>query len=137
MKRKLQEIEDEQKALEKMQDQVAMEMTDGGAEGSREEADSRSIYVGSVEYAVTRVQLQQHFESCGTVNRVTIGADRYGNPKGFAYLEFLEPDAVSNAVLLDGTELGGRKIKVSQKRTNVPGMKQRGRGRGRGFYSPS
>ena len=55
-----------------------------------------------------------------------------GNPKGFAYVEFLEADAVANACLLDGTELRGRQIKVSPKRTNVPGLKARGRGRGRG-----
>jgi len=32
--------------------------------------------------------------------------------QGFAYVEFLEVDAVSNAVLLDNTELRGRQIKV-------------------------
>lgn len=64
-----------------------------------------------------------------------------GNPKGFAYIEFLEADAVTNACLLDGSELRNRAIKVSPKRTNVPGMKagrgggRGGRGRGRGgFY---
>lgn len=56
--------------------------------------------------------------------------------QGFAYVEFLEVDAVSNAIMLDNTELRGRQLKVVQKRTNVPGMK-RGRGRGgRGGYSP-
>jgi polyadenylate-binding protein 2 len=56
-----------------------------------------------------------------------------GNPKGFAYIEFLEADAVTNACLLDGSELRNRAIKVSPKRTNVPGMKAgRGGGRGRG-----
>ncbi len=34
--------------------------------------------------------------------------------KGFAYLEFLEKDAVDNAVLLDNTELRGRNIKVQR-----------------------
>lgn len=68
-------------------------------------------------------------------------ADKMGNPKGFAYIEFLEADAVTNACLLDGSELRNRAIKVSPKRTNVPGMKagrgggRGGRGRGRGgFY---
>jgi polyadenylate-binding protein 2 len=64
-----------------------------------------------------------------------VAADKGGNPKGFAYIEFLEADAVANACLLDGSELRSRQIKVAPKRTNVPGMKQvrggRG-GRGRG-----
>lgn len=39
-------------------------------------------------------------------------ADKGGNPKGFAYIEFLEADAVANACLLDGSELRNRAIKV-------------------------
>ena len=97
------------------------------------EIDSRSVYVGNVDYAVTPEELSAHFNGCGTVNRVTILTDRGGNPKGFAYVEFLEASAVEAACLLEGSELKGRTIKVSPKRTNVPGMKQpRGRGRGRG-----
>ena len=53
--------------------------------------------------------------------------------QGYAYIEFLEVDAVQNALLLDGSELRGRQLKVLPKRTNVPGLKVRGRGRG-GFY---
>lgn len=104
---------------------------------NREEADARSVFVGNVDYAVTPEELQLHFASCGTVNRVTILTDKAGGPKGFAYVEFLEAEAVPNAVLLNESELHARAIKVVAKRTNVPGLKARGRGRGRGgggFY---
>ncbi len=50
--------------------------------------------------------------------------------QGYAYIEFLEADAVANALLLDSSELHGRQLKVLPKRTNVPGLKVRGRGRG-------
>lgn len=109
--------------------------TSGGAAEAiaKEEADSRSVYIGNVDYATTPEELQSHFQGCGTVNRVTILSDRMGNPKGFAYVEFLEADAVTAACMLEGSELRGRALKVSPKRTNVPGMKAyRGRGRGRG-----
>jgi polyadenylate-binding protein 2 len=33
--------------------------------------------------------------------------------QGFAYIEFLEADAVDNAIMLDNSELRGRQIKVS------------------------
>lgn len=56
--------------------------------------------------------MQQHFQSCGTVNRVTILTDKFGQPKGFAYVEFVEVDAVQNALLLNETELHGRQLKV-------------------------
>ncbi|ONK59162.1 uncharacterized protein A4U43_C08F3620 [Asparagus officinalis] len=81
-----------------------------------------------VDYACTPEEVQQHFQSCGTVNRVTILTDKFGQPKGFAYVEFVEVEAVQNALLLNESELHGRQLKVSAKRTNVPGMKQyRGR----------
>lgn len=65
-----------------------------------------------VDYACTPEEVQQHFQSCGTVNRVTILADKFGQPKGFAYVEFVEADAVPNAVLLNESELHGRQLKV-------------------------
>jgi polyadenylate-binding protein 2 len=101
----------------------------------RQEIDSRSVFVGQVDYGAEPGMLAEHFKKCGTVNRVTILTDKFENPKGFAYVEFLEKDAVDAAVLLDGTgleEFPQRKLKVSAKRTNVPGMKAGGRGRGRG-----
>lgn len=46
------------------------------------------------------------------MNRVTILTDKFGQPKGFAYVEFAEVDAVQNAILLNETELHGRQLKV-------------------------
>ncbi|XP_031397380.1 polyadenylate-binding protein 3 isoform X2 [Punica granatum] len=77
-----------------------------------------------VDYACTPEEVQQHFQACGTVNRVTILTDKFGQPKGFAYVEFLETEAVQEALLLNESELHGRQLKVLPKRTNVPGMKQ-------------
>ncbi len=71
------------------------------------------------------------------MNRVTILTDKAGQPKGFAYVEFLEAEAVANALLLNDSELHARNIKVVSKRTNVPGMKARRPGRGRGGFFPA
>ncbi|CAL1405600.1 unnamed protein product [Linum trigynum] len=135
MKKRLKEIEEEAGALREMQAKVEKEMgavqDSSGTSASlaeKEEVDARSIYVGNVDYACTPEEVQQHFQSCGTVNRVTILTDKFGQPKGFAYVEFVEVDAVQNALLLNESELHGRQLKVSAKRTNIPGMKQfRGR----------
>lgn len=56
--------------------------------------------------------MQQHFNSCGTVNRVTILTDKFGQPKGFAYVEFVEVEAVQEATKLNESELHGRQLKV-------------------------
>ncbi|XP_058104108.1 polyadenylate-binding protein 2-like [Magnolia sinica] len=135
MKKRLKEIEDEAGDLREMQAKVEKEMgavqdPSGAAatQAEKEEVDSRSIYVGNVDYECTPEEVQQHFQSCGTVNRVTILTDKFGQPKGFAYVEFVETDAIQNALLLNESELHGRQLKVSAKRTNIPGLKQyRGR----------
>ncbi|XWS63128.1 hypothetical protein CRYUN_Cryun06bG0069700 [Craigia yunnanensis] len=77
-----------------------------------------------VDYSCTPEEVQLHFQSCGTVNRITSRTDKYGQPKGYAYVEFLEAEAVQEALLLNESELHGRQLKVSAKRTNIPGMKQ-------------
>nr|ACG37339.1 polyadenylate-binding protein 2 [Zea mays] len=137
MKRRLKEMEEEAAALREMQAKVAKDMQDPNATTSenKEEMDSRSVFVGNVDYACTPEEVQQHFNSCGTVNRVTILTDKFGQPKGFAYVEFVEVEAVQEAIKLNESELHGRQLKVAPKRTNIPGMKQL---RGRGFnpYRP-
>ncbi|KAJ3681787.1 hypothetical protein LUZ60_014360 [Juncus effusus] len=149
MKKRLKEMEEEAGALREMQAKVEKEMgasasidPANGAGGDaaqieKEEVDARSIYVGNVDYLCSPEDVQQHFQSCGTVNRVTILTDRMGQPKGFAYVEFVEVEAVQNALLLNESELHGRQLKVSAKRTNVPGMKvHRGGRRPFGGFRP-
>ncbi|WVZ24098.1 hypothetical protein V8G54_002642, partial [Vigna mungo] len=82
------------------------------------------ISILEVDYSCTPEEVQQHFQSCGTVNRVTIRTDKFGQPKGYAYVEFLEVQAVQEALSLNESELHGRQLKVTAKRTNIPGMKQ-------------
>ncbi|KAK3414138.1 hypothetical protein EUGRSUZ_I02641 [Eucalyptus grandis] len=121
MKKRLKEMEDEAAALREMQAKVEREMGSvqdpanaAASQANKEEIDSRSIFVGNVDYSCTPEEVQQHFQSCGTVNRVTIRTDKYGQPKGYAYVEFLEPEAVQEALLLNESELHGRQLKVQK-----------------------
>lgn len=87
------------------------------------EVDSRSIYVGNVDYSATAQELEAHFHGCGSINRVTILCDKFtGHPKGFAYIEFGDKDAIQTAMALDDSLFKGRQIKVVCKRTNKPGI---------------
>ena len=52
-------------------------------------------------------------QECGVVNRVTILTDKFGGAKGYAYIEFEKADAAVSAVLLDGSSLRNREIKVA------------------------
>ena len=77
----------------------------------------RGTYLLSVQvdYACTPEEVQQHFQSCGTVHRVTILTDKFGQPKGFAYVEFVEAEAIQDALQLNESELHGRQLKVLHK----------------------
>ncbi|KDQ64824.1 hypothetical protein JAAARDRAFT_238798 [Jaapia argillacea MUCL 33604] len=139
MKQRVEEMEREAKKLRELQ--AAAEKgqegeSDAGVPMETEDdkmmADSRSVYVGNVDYASTPEEIQQHFQAAGTINRVTILCDKFtGHPKGYAYVEFSEPEHVDAALSLDNSLFRGRLIKVTAKRTNVPGF-NRGRGRGGG-----
>ncbi|EGW32809.1 uncharacterized protein SPAPADRAFT_60154 [Spathaspora passalidarum NRRL Y-27907] len=100
----------------------------------QEEIDSRSIYVGNVDYQSTPEQLEQFFHVVGIIERVTILFDRFsGLPKGYAYIEFEKSVSVQQAIdELNGKEFRGRELRVTSKRTNLPGFRKRGGGRGRG-----
>eukprot|EP01134_Creolimax_fragrantissima_P005265 CFRG5265T1 len=128
MKQKVKEMEDEAKKLQEMQEQVEKQMAVAAPTEPKEDIDARSVYVGNVDYGSTPEELQIHFGSCGAINRITIMCDTFtGHPKGFAYIEFSDKNAVDNAQVLDESLFRGRQIKVTPKRTNVPGLKMRGR----------
>lgn len=81
MKARVQEMEAEAEKLREMQAQA---QTDGAPTASASDADARSIYIGNVDYSSTPEEVQEHFQSCGTINRVTIVCDKWsGHPKGF------------------------------------------------------
>ena len=134
MKRRVQEMEDEAAKLKAMQQELQVETGSAGKE--EKNTDECSIFVGQVDYDATPEELQAHFASCGTINRVTILCDKFsGQSKGYAYVEFEETTSVPTAVLLDNSIFKGRQLKVTAKRVNVPGHaggKGRGKGRGRG-----
>merc|ERR1719163_2573197 len=129
MQKKVKEMEEEAEKLKKLTDSVE-EVEDGI---DREEVDKRSVYIGNVDYGSTPEELQEHFKSCGQINRITILVDKYtGHPKGFAYVEFGDEQSVQNSLLLNGSLFRGRQLKVTQKRTNVPGWNFESKGKGKG-----
>ena len=57
---------------------------------------------------------------------ITIPTDKQDQPKGFAYVDFPEPEAAEHAIEARGRELKGREVKVSRKRTIRPGLQPDG-----------
>ncbi|KAJ2719528.1 hypothetical protein GGI07_005163 [Coemansia sp. Benny D115] len=133
LQKRILEMEKDAQRLRELEETLSKANAEAAASGTADDVDSRSIYVGNVDYATVPEDLQEQFKGSGAINRVTILCDKFtGHPKGFAYVEFSSTDAVAKAQLLDGSMLHGRPLKVVPKRTNIPGMNARGRGRGRG-----
>ncbi|CAL0326157.1 unnamed protein product [Lupinus luteus] len=81
-----------------------------------EDADSRTIFVSNVHFAATKDGLSRHFNKFGEVLKVVIVTDAAtGQPKGAAYVEFMQKEAADNALSLDGTSFMSRILKVAMK----------------------
>ena len=77
---------------------------------------STKLYVGNLSFSSTEAELKQLFGRHGVVESVNVITDREtGRPRGFAFVEMSEGSAAQDAIrALDGTDLGGRTIKVNQ-----------------------
>ncbi|TYG65912.1 hypothetical protein ES288_D06G224800v1 [Gossypium darwinii] len=58
------------------------------------------------------VHMRKFTSNSNLVLRVTILTDKFGQPKGFAYVESVEVDAVQSALLLNESELHGHQMQV-------------------------
>jgi RNA recognition motif-containing protein len=74
-----------------------------------------TIYVGNLGYEVTEDELKTLFKDCGKIKEVRIIKNREQRPKGFAYIEFENKDAVQKAQkTMNDKEFKGLQIKVDQ-----------------------
>lgn len=89
------------------------------------------IYVGNLPFTVTEDELRNVFTPHGEVQSVAVIMDREtGRPRGFGFVEMGDANAASNAIrALDGTDLGGRSMKVNEAQD-----RQGGGGGGRSRY---
>jgi RNA recognition motif-containing protein len=90
------------------------------------------IYVGNMSFSTSEQALRSEFEKHGTVDEVTIVTDREtGRPRGFAFVNM--PNASEGQAALEalnGAEVDGRTLNVSEARPRKEG----GGGGGRGGY---
>ncbi len=77
---------------------------------------SKKLYVGNLPFSSTEEELQEAFGRYGTVDSVAVITDREtGRPRGFAFVEMSEASAADEAIRgLDGSDLGGRSIRVNE-----------------------
>merc|ERR1719163_839104 len=82
------------------------------------------IFVGGIPFSCDQATLTKDFAECGEIEDLHLPLNEEGNPRGFAFITFKSKEGVDAALKFDGTEYGGRSLKV-----NVAGAKGEGKGK--------
>ncbi|MBI2817415.1 MAG: RNA-binding protein [Acidobacteria bacterium] len=99
----------------------------------------KNLFVGNLPFSASETDLRALFERFGAVDRVSVITDREtGKSRGFGFVEMTDEDAATKAIAgLNGTEIGGRVLSVSEakpKTDRAPGARV-GEGARRGSQS--
>ena len=91
----------------------------------------KKLYIGNLAYSVTEDALNEFFGAVGAVESCRIITDKFtGKSKGFGFIEMDSDDNAKACIeQLDGKEIDGRALRVSEARE-----KPAGGGGGRGGY---
>jgi len=78
---------------------------------------AKNIYVGNLPWSSTEEEVRAAFEAYGEVISVKLINDREtGRPRGFGFVEMEDQGALEAIENLDGSDFGGRNIKVNEAR---------------------
>lgn len=86
------------------------------------------LFVGNLPFSTTSEQLQEIFSRVGTCESASVITDRStGQSRGFGFVEMSGPDEANRAIEeLNGHDLGGRKLTVTEARERSGGGGDRG-----------
>lgn len=92
---------------------------------------SKRLYVGNLPFSTTEDELRDLFAQHGVVREVNVITDREtGRPRGFAFVEMEPNDAEAAVQALNGSDLGGRTLRVNEAYDRRSGGGPRGGSRG-------
>jgi RNA recognition motif-containing protein len=98
---------------------------------------SKKLFVGNLAFSTTGQDLESLFASAGTVVSATVVSDREsGRSRGFGFVEMSSSDEANKAIQeLNGRDVGGRQINVSEAKEREPRRGGGGRSDGGGGRS--
>jgi RNA recognition motif-containing protein len=80
------------------------------------------LYVGNLPFTATDDTVRELFAAHGTVEKVSLINDRdTGRPRGFGFVEMANADAARAMQALNGTNFGGRPLKVNEAQERTGG----------------
>lgn len=79
---------------------------------------AKKLYIGGLPYSTRDEELKTAFSQAGTVLSASVIMDKMsGRSKGFGFVEFASDEEAARAIeMFDGTDFGGRTIKVNEAR---------------------
>ncbi len=91
----------------------------------------KKLFIGNLSFSVDDSALQSAFSKQGTVESAKVITDRdTGRSKGFGFVEMSTDDEAAKAVqALNGSDLDGRAINVSEAKPQAPRDNNRPRNR--------
>lgn len=96
---------------------------------------SKKLYVGNLPYSTDDAALESQFSAYGAVDSARVITDREtGRSKGFGFVEMASDEEAEKAIeALNGQDMGGRNLTVSEAKPQAPREGGGGRGGPRGF----
>jgi RNA recognition motif-containing protein len=89
----------------------------------------KKLYVGNLPFSATDDEVRDLFGQHGNVHSVALINDREtGRPRGFGFVEMDDDAAVAAMQALDGSDMGGRALRVNEAQE-----RRRGGGGGGGY----
>ena len=81
----------------------------------------KNLFVGNMSFQTEESELRTLFEPFGELSRISVVTDRdTGQPRGFAFVEMPNDDEATKAIeALNGKEVGGRALNVSEARPKI------------------
>lgn len=80
------------------------------------------LYVGNLPYNISDDQLRDMFAKYGVPESARVITDRdTGQSKGFGFVEFSNDEMARQALSLNGSDFGGRSLKVNEARPRLEG----------------
>ena len=78
----------------------------------------KKIYVGNLSWGSGDAELREFFSAYGEVHSAAVITDRdTGRSRGFGFVEMDDADAEKAISALDGTDFGGRSLRVNEARS--------------------
>ena len=85
-----------------------------GNHKKRRDDAGRQIYMGNLDFRTEKAYIEKELSVFGELTDIFMPLDNRGEPRGFAFVTFLEKESAEEAARrLDGREFDGRSIKVN------------------------